>query len=85
VRYTIFYGRAAARAFRGIHPEARARIKEAIEGLADEPRPDGCIQLTGGDGEYRIRIGDCRVVYDVLDGKVEILVLRIAHRREVYR
>jgi len=85
VSYAIFYSRAAAKAFRGIHPQDRTRIKEAIEDLADDPRPSGCLQLTGGDGEYRIRVGEYRIVYDVIDAKIEILVLRIAHRREVYR
>ncbi|GAB6859441.1 type II toxin-antitoxin system RelE family toxin [Microbacterium xylanilyticum] len=83
--YAIFYSRAAAKAFRGIHPQDRQRIKDAIEHLAIEPRPSGCLQLTGGEGEFRIRVGEYRIVYDVIDDRLEILVLRIAHRREVYR
>lgn len=83
--YSISYSRTAAKAFRRIHPQARERLKVAIENLAVEPRPKGCKRLSGGDGEYRIRVGDYRVVYDIDDGILLILVLRIAHRREVYR
>lgn len=85
MKYQVTYSRAAAKAFRGIHPTYRKLIKEAVESLCEEPRPSGCIQLVGGNGEYRIRVGDFRIVYDIHDGKLEILVLRIDHRREVYR
>jgi len=60
------------------------RIREAIDGLAKEPRPHGAIRLAGID-DYRIRIGDHRVVYAVDDERREVLIARIAHRREVYR
>ena len=60
--YEIEYSRAAAKAFRAIHPNDRRAIKDAIEALGKNPRPPGCIQLTGGDGEYRVRVGNYRVV-----------------------
>jgi mRNA interferase RelE/StbE len=83
--YTVSYKPSAAKAFRSIHPQGRRRIKDAIEALADDPRPAGSIPLVGGDGEWRIRVGDYRIVYDIEDRKLVILVLRIGHRREVYR
>ncbi len=83
--YQITYSRAAAKAFRSIHPQEARRIGRAIEQLAADPRPEGSITLVGGAGEMRIRIGDYRVVYDIHDDELVILVLRIAHRREVYR
>lgn len=61
------------------------RILRAIENLSEDPRPSGCIQLTDGDGELRIRVGDYRVVYDVNDDQLVVLVLRLGHRREIYR
>lgn len=61
------------------------RILEALNALADDPRPPGCIKLQGGEGELRIRIGDYRVVYDVVDDELVVLILRVGHRREVYR
>lgn len=62
-QYEITYTRDAAKAFRRIHPEMRKRIRDAIEALSKEPRPSGALQLTGGAGEYRIRVGDYRIIY----------------------
>ncbi|PCC52345.1 type II toxin-antitoxin system RelE family toxin [Brevibacterium aurantiacum] len=53
--------------------------------MAEEPRPQGSIQLRGGDAELRIRVGDYGIIYDVYDGELHVLVLRVGHRREVYR
>ena len=83
--YSITYKPSAAKAFRKVHPNERQRIKEAIEGLAANPRPHGYIQLSGGQGECRIRVGEYRVVYEIEDDELVILVLRIGHRSDVYR
>lgn len=63
----------------------RGAAKTAIQELAEDPRPPGSLQLSGGDGEFRIRVGDYRIVYDVQDDELVVLVLRVGHRREVYR
>jgi mRNA interferase RelE/StbE len=60
------------------------RIIKKLEGLEDEPRPLGCKKLKGGDREYRVRVGDWRVVYVIDDGKQALSVTRIRHRSEVY-
>ncbi|MGJ9425951.1 type II toxin-antitoxin system RelE/ParE family toxin [Nesterenkonia halotolerans] len=83
--YSITYKPSAAKAFRKVHPSDRLRIKEAIEQLAQNPRPPGYIQLSGGAGECRIRVGQYRVVYDIEDDELVVLVLRVGHRREIYR
>lgn len=83
--YAISYTSSAAKALRKIDRATSRRLLQAIEGLADDPRPPGCVQLKGGDGELRIRVGDYRVIYDVRDGQLTVLVLRLGHRREVYR
>ncbi|MBY0395509.1 MAG: type II toxin-antitoxin system RelE/ParE family toxin [Thermoleophilia bacterium] len=59
------------------------RIAPHIEALATEPRPHGCVKLTGSD-EYRIRVGDYRVIYAVEDRRLIVLDVRVAHRRDVY-
>ena len=59
-------------------------VQLAIDALAANPRPVGCVKLAGRD-DYRIRVGDYRVVYAVDDDERLVLVARIAHRREVYR
>jgi mRNA interferase RelE/StbE len=61
-----------------------ARIIQKLEHLATDPRPPRCKKLSGGQGEWRIRIGDYRVVYEIDDGTRSVDVTRIAHRREVY-
>lgn len=61
-----------------------ARIMPRLERLAAAPRPPGCKKPRGGDNEWRIRVGDYRVVYIIDDVVKTIDVTRIAHRREVY-
>lgn len=83
-RYEIRLHPEAARAYRRFHGPLRDRIMAAIDALADDPRPAGAIKLAGRD-DYRIRIGDYRVVYGVADDERIVIVARIAHRRDVYR
>lgn len=83
--YSISYSSSEAKALRKLDRATVRRLLQAIEKLADEPRPPGCVQLKGGDGELRIRVGDYRVVYDIEDEQLVVLVLRVGHRREVYR
>jgi mRNA interferase RelE/StbE len=83
--HTISYVPSAAKAIRKLDKPTARRLLDAIGALARDPHPPGCIQLKGGDGEFRIRVGDYRVVYDVQDDELVVLVLRVGHRREVYR
>lgn len=61
------------------------RAREALLQLAEEPRPPGSKKLRGGFEAYRIRIGDYRAIYDIDDDKRTVTVLRVKHRRDVYR
>lgn len=83
--YSITYAPSAAKAIRKLDRPTARRLLDAIGALANEPRPSGCVQLKGGGGELRIRVGDYRIVYDVQDDELLVLVLRVGHRREVYR
>ena len=62
----------------------RRRIVGRIQGLSSDPRPPGCEKLSGQD-KYRVRKGVYRVVYSVDDEELSILVVKIGHRKEVYR
>lgn len=62
----------------------RQRIVRLIQSLAEEPRPPGCQKLSGYD-RYRIRQGNYRILYQIQDNKLVVVVVRIGHRREVYR
>lgn len=81
--YRVTLSPAAARQLRRFDPPVRRRLQAAIELLATEPRPAAATQLVGGQGEWRVRTGDYRVVYEIRER--ELLVLRLGHRREVYR
>jgi len=82
VIYAIQLSPAAARDLRKFDPAVRRRIQAVLELLAEEPRPPAATRLVGGAGERRVRTGDYRVIYEIDDGR--LLVLRVAHRREVY-
>jgi mRNA interferase RelE/StbE len=59
-------------------------VKEAIENLSQEPRPQGCKKLTGREG-WRIRVGDYRVIYEIEDVQQALTILHVGHRRDVYK
>ncbi len=61
------------------------RIIAAVEALSDEPHPHGSQKLVGSDHTYRIRVGDYRIIYEVLNEVKVVEVQRVRHRREVYR
>lgn len=75
----------AARQLRKLDPQARRRVQAAIELLAENPRPASATQLVGGDGEWRVRTGDYRIIYEVHDQVLVVLVLAVGHRRDIYR
>jgi mRNA interferase RelE/StbE len=60
------------------------RVADAIEELADEPRPPNCVKLSQRPG-WRVRVGDIRVVYGIDDDAQVVEILAVAHRRDVYR
>lgn len=82
--YKVALAASAAKELYKLPHSLIARIISRLESLALNPRPAGCKKLTGGDREWRIRIGDYRVVYTVDDAESSLEVTRIRHRREVY-
>lgn len=82
-RYRIELRPAAVRALKKIHPEDQARIQGAIALLGQDPRPPKAITLTGRPG-YRVRVGDCRIIYTIQDDVLLVVVVTLGHRRDVY-
>jgi mRNA interferase RelE/StbE len=83
--YTIEMSTSAAKAVAKLEKANRLRIVGAIELLSVDPRPPGAKMLRGGEhGRWRIRVGEYRIVYAIEDDRLLILLLRVAHRREVY-
>lgn len=62
-----------------------AKIIKKIKLLAENPRPEGVVKLKGYDNEYRIRISDYRIRYEIIDEQLIILLLRCQHRKDIYR
>lgn len=82
--YEVAIAPAAARRLRKMDPPARRRIQAVVELLASDPRPPAATRLVGGGGEWRVRTGDYRIVYEIRDGELLVLVLHVGHRRDVY-
>jgi mRNA interferase RelE/StbE len=75
----------AAKELRKIDRQAIPRIVEAAAQLAHEPYPPGAKKLQGTEFIYRIRVGDYRIVYEVNAAEIVIIIVRVRHRKEVYR
>jgi mRNA interferase RelE/StbE len=85
-RHRIVFRPSAARAFAALPAAMQARISRRLVAMEDHPRPSGIKALAGAAaGAYRLRVGDYRVIYEVHDDQVVVLVLAIGHRREIYR
>ena len=82
--YRIDIAATAVRQLRRLDRTAQRRVQAAIELLADNPRPKGAKKLVGGDGEWRVRTGDYRIVYEIFDNKLLVLVVAVGHRRDIY-
>ncbi len=85
MRYEIIIKPAAEKSLDKIPKSSRSRLADALEKLRDNPRPPGVIKMSGVENLWRIRIGDYRVVYEIHDDRLIVLVLRVAHRKDVYR
>jgi mRNA interferase RelE/StbE len=83
--YTVQLAESAARALRELPSRQQLRISQKIDALADNPYPPGTRKLKGQELSYRIRVGDYRVVYEVHEEAILVFVLRIGHRKDVYR
>jgi mRNA interferase RelE/StbE len=83
--YHVEFKRSAQKQLERLPKNIQRRIADAIDGLAKNPRPHGYIQMETDDILYRIRVGDYRIIYEIIDNRLVVLVIRIGHRREVYR
>lgn len=83
-RYEVEFKRSVDKDARSIPASDLKKILLKIDSLREDPRPPGSVKLTGEE-YYRVRQGDYRIVYEIQDAKLVIVVIRIGHRREVYR
>lgn len=83
--YQIELAPVAERQLRRLDAVARARIGTRIRSLAEAPHPHGAKQLSARESLWRIRVGSYRIVYQIQENRLIVLVLRIGHRRDIYR
>jgi len=85
VAHTVVFTPAAARNFRKLPAHVQKQITPVINALADNPRPSGIVKLKGVTNLYRVQSGNYRIVYEVQDATLLVLVVKIGDRRDVYR
>ncbi len=83
-KYSLAFKKSVAKDLRNVPNKDVKRILKSIELLCENPRADGCIKLSGQE-RYRVRQGDYRIVYEIQDTELIILVVKIAHRSVVYK
>jgi len=83
--YRTEYASGVEKDFRKIPTKTADRIARAIDKLGTNPRPVGSVKLVGFDIEYRIRVGDYRVIYQIHDSVLVVLVIEVGHRKDIYR
>ncbi len=83
--YRVVVERSAEKDLKRLSSEIRARAATAILALAKNPRPSGSRKLAGTESDWRIRVGDYRIVYEIADEIRIVRINRVRHRRDVYR
>ena len=83
--YEVQFKPAALRSLQKLPHDVQRRLSKAIDALAKNPRPHGVEKISGMQKAYRIRSGDYRVVYEIHDEIIVVYILKIGHRREIYR
>ncbi|MGK7957563.1 MAG: type II toxin-antitoxin system RelE/ParE family toxin [Crocosphaera sp.] len=83
--YTVIIPKPVQKQLKQLSSDIYQRIITKISKLADEPRPTDVKKLKGFDNEYRIRIGDYRVRYEINDPELIIVLVSCRHRRDIYR
>jgi mRNA interferase RelE/StbE len=83
-RYNVLITRSAAKELEAVPTKDRRRVVSRIRTLADDPRSEGTEKLSGEE-KYRARQGNYRILYEIVDEALVVTVVKIGHRREVYR
>jgi mRNA interferase RelE/StbE len=83
--YRIEFSRRARKQFKALPEEIKNRLQPKVDALQENPLPIGVVKLADEDDLYRLRVGDYRLIYQIQNEILVILVLKIGHRREVYQ
>lgn len=85
MKYTVRLTRPPQKALDALDGNAFGRIVRALRGLELDPQPPGVLKLAGEENQWRIRVGDWRIVYSVFNCELVVLILKLGHLREIYR
>lgn len=83
--FSVVFARSASKGLRSLDTPVALRILKRIESLSDNPRPRGVAKLEGAQDLWRIRVGEWRVIYRIVDPEHLVDIVAIRHRREAYR
>jgi len=83
--YEVFLEKRAEREIKKLPAELFYRFIPKLKSLSENPKPPGCRKITGTKNDWRIRIGDYRIIYEIDEHEKAVKVMRIRHRRYVYR
>ncbi len=83
--YSVTIERGALRDLKRLPEDIRGRIDEHIMALSGNPRPQGVEKLSGSECSYRLRVGNYRILYEIHDQVLRVLVVKVGHRRDKYR
>ncbi len=85
MNYTIEISSLATRQIKKLPSETQIQVLATLAALTQKPRPDGVTKMKGEDNTYRLRVKNYRIVYEILDEQLIVLIVKVGHRREVYR
>jgi len=83
--YKILFSSTAEKSLKKIPKKDLVRILDVIQALSSNPYPDGCRKLSGEVRAFRVRFGQYRIIYEIENKKLIVLVLKIGHRRDIYK
>lgn len=84
-KYKILFSSTAEKSLKRIPQKHLVRILDVIQALSLNPYPDGCRKLTGEDNAFRVRYGQYRIIYEIENKRLIVLVLKIGHRKDIYK
>ncbi len=85
MQYTVGVTLKARKSLEKIDPLFAKKIRDRLRSLGDNPRPHDCLKMEGSDNAYRTRVGRYRILYEIYEKKVLVVVANIDHRKDVYR
>ncbi|MGH2414985.1 MAG: type II toxin-antitoxin system RelE family toxin [Microcystaceae cyanobacterium] len=83
--YQIIFDKRAAKQLKKLPKEIQGHLKSKIAELSINPRPPGVVKLTGKDKIYRVRVGDYRIIYQIQDNELIILIAQVSDRKNAYK